>query len=514
MRHCDKHNYSLIAQSNLTPRHRQPANYPRLAAGRALRFVLLGLTFSVLFILVLIQLSPAFAAQSQPVWMQKPILTYFALTGSLEQPLIAEVGLTEEQFALLRQVAADEAGLLQDLGRSSQGILRQKSLSLDSKKQAFEIMAYNQRMMDIERSKHQLLLDVLGAQTYHRLVQWIETRWTLEKQIHASPLSAAGPRTFRIYATRYDSGGAYTVALPDKCVKFSNAGNSICKDDGYIAGGNYSVSLGYDSYVTVRVLESGPWNVDDTYWSSLSDPQPRRMFTDLAVGMPEAQAAYFNNYNGGKDQFGRIVSAPFGIDLARQVSIDIGLQPGINDWIDVTFLWTADWGNPSGDGASSLPPVLDFIIPVEVATPLPDGSIVHEVQQGQALLHISKAYQVELETILELNHLSVDALIYPGDKLLIKAPRATETPEPSTTPTPRITNTLPATKTPTVKLTEPLSLELNSATLDLTPTQDRVENPSTTREEPFLTVIAVLVVVGGVLVFLGNILRRQSRQAP
>ncbi len=89
--------------------------------------------------------------------------------------------------------------------------------------------------------------------------------------------------------------------------------------------------------------ESGPWNVDDNYWSTSRDPQPRRMFADLPAGMPEAQAAFFDGYNGGVDQYGRTVTAPFGIDLGRQVSIDIGLQPGNNDWINITFAWTEGW---------------------------------------------------------------------------------------------------------------------------------------------------------------------------
>ena len=41
--------------------------------------------------------------------------------------------------------------------------------------------------------------------------------------------------------------------------------------------------------------------------------------------MPEAQAAYQNGYNGGKDQYGRTVLNPGGCDLSIQVAADIGL---------------------------------------------------------------------------------------------------------------------------------------------------------------------------------------------
>jgi hypothetical protein len=67
------------------------------------------------------------------------------------------------------------------------------------------------------------------------------------------------------------------------------------------------VSIQYENNPAVKVTVgvSGPWNVDDNFWSTVGDPQPRRIFTDLPLGMPEAQAAYFDNYNDGLDQFGR-----------------------------------------------------------------------------------------------------------------------------------------------------------------------------------------------------------------
>jgi hypothetical protein len=174
-------------------------------------------------------------------------------------------------------------------------------------------------------------------------VDWIEGQWEVERQIHGSQSVAAGARTFKIYATRYDSNGVYTVAIPDKCIKLANGGALKCS--GYEYGQNYSVKLQYNDNPPVKVTvgESGPWNVDDNFWATVGDPQPRRLFTDLPLGMPEAQAAYLDNYNDGLDQFGRKVTSPVAIDLAREVSVDIGLQPGLNDWIDVTYLWTEGW---------------------------------------------------------------------------------------------------------------------------------------------------------------------------
>ena len=67
------------------------------------------------------------------------------------------------------------------------------------------------------------------------------------------------------------------------------------------------------------VWDVGPWNTKDDYWNPSAT---REMWKDLPQGKPEAQAAYQNGYNGGKDQFGRTVANPAGIDLADGVFWD------------------------------------------------------------------------------------------------------------------------------------------------------------------------------------------------
>lgn len=75
----------------------------------------------------------------------------------------------------------------------------------------------------------------------------------------------------------------------------------------------------------------------------------------------------------------------------------------------------------SGSDPTSEEPVTVYT-PIEVATPLPDGSIVHIVQSGQTLIEIAAAYGVDLNVILELNGLTMDSIIYPGDRILIQMP--------------------------------------------------------------------------------------------
>jgi hypothetical protein len=90
------------------------------------------------------------------------------------------------------------------------------------------------------------------------------------------------------------------------------------------------------------VWDLGPWNTTDDYWSP---PAERQAFGDLPRGRPEAEAAYTDGYNGGRDRSGRQVTNPAGIDLADGTfREDLGMQD--NGWVTVTYLWTGT--GPSG----------------------------------------------------------------------------------------------------------------------------------------------------------------------
>lgn len=82
-------------------------------------------------------------------------------------------------------------------------------------------------------------------------------------------------------------------------------------------------------------------------------------------------------------------------------------------------------------------------------TPNPDGSIVHIVRPGEILLAIAVAYNVPLEDVLRLNNLTVNSIIYPDQKIVIRPaftptptqPTATASPLPTLTPWPTSTRT-------------------------------------------------------------------------
>lgn len=97
---------------------------------------------------------------------------------------------------------------------------------------------------------------------------------------------------------------------------------------------------------------------------------------------------------------------------------------------------------------------------VITATPGKDGSIVHEVQPGQALWSIAITYGVKIADLISLNNLPANPVLSIGQKLIIQlaytptvSPTATLTPRPPTrTPSPT-----PTPKTPTVTPTPTLT---------------------------------------------------------
>lgn len=181
-------------------------------------------------------------------------------------------------------------------------------------------------------------------------------------------LTSTGFVTYRVFATQYapNTSGSVEVAVPDRCVKFASLGNTTALANancgaGYPLGLDYRVTVARDNgagSATFPVKDVGPWNLDDNYWDGTTGTsRPRRLFTNLPTGTPEAQAAFYDGYNtvtnckdlaqnpyspprnGGADQSGRCVLNPAGIDLSMAAAAQLGLQPGENAWLTVSFLW-------------------------------------------------------------------------------------------------------------------------------------------------------------------------------
>ncbi|MYS74826.1 hypothetical protein GTY88_31070, partial [Streptomyces sp. SID5926] len=156
-----------------------------------------------------------------------------------------------------------------------------------------------------------------------------------------APATRAAAFSARVYATREGLVGHTTanghvirandhfVALPSRRALSPNG------------SGQYSVQVcGPARCETAPVWDVGPWNTHDDHWNPAAQ---REQWKDLPQGLPQAQAAYEDGYNGGRDEFGRQVANPAGIDLADGTFYNIGLND--NGWVTVTYLWTEGGGD-------------------------------------------------------------------------------------------------------------------------------------------------------------------------
>lgn len=187
-----------------------------------------------------------------------------------------------------------------------------------------------------------------GVATQYRatlLAQSAETSPTLrEVQLQVNPVdpSSAEPTyealatrpTVRLYATREGLVGRVTanghrIVERDRFVALPSRKALNLKD-----GKDYQVEISYNGKkATAPVWDVGPWNTKDNYWDA-----EREIFKDLPRFKPQVNAAFFENHNDGKDQYGRLVLYPAAIDLADGTFWDdLGMKG--SDWVDVTFLW-------------------------------------------------------------------------------------------------------------------------------------------------------------------------------
>jgi len=74
-----------------------------------------------------------------------------------------------------------------------------------------------------------------------------------------------------------------------------------------------------------------------------------------------------------------------------------------------------------------------IITPIELAEPQADGSIVHELKQGQAMWTIAAYYDVNLDHLYLINNLTIDDILHPGNEITVRLAEG-QSPPPSPTP--------------------------------------------------------------------------------
>ena len=239
----------------------------------------------------------------------------FALSGGEVEEVLAAV--REENEALARAYAESERIVEANEGLPDEEV-KEKIAASDYDEEVKKAVAETKSTVE----------DLLPKVRRSDLAPWVDGQWKQE----AAEFQAAADKTFeaasargircRVFATQYHGYTRYEVALPHKKLKFE---------------GGFTVRLRRgDHRARAPVKEVGPWNLRDNYWQRR---KYRDMWDDLPRCKPEAQAAYFNNYNGGRDQFGRKVLNPAGVDLTPRVARNLGLRKYQNAWIYVRYPW-------------------------------------------------------------------------------------------------------------------------------------------------------------------------------
>lgn len=211
----------------------------------------------------------------------------------------------------------------------------------------------------------------------------VRTVEVLADQVTTGPRVLAPRATYRVFATREGLVGGTTAN-----------GHKILPNDQFAAlpsrrglsprgRGDYSVRVCTDAgrCATVPVWDVGPWNTTDDYWNP---PTTRQRWKDLPQGRPQAQAAFENRHNGGRDGFGRQVRNPAGIDLADGTFYGLGLRN--NAFVRVDYLWTArsaPVGRATTGGAT---PVVERTGPNQAAT---DMGVIGDGAQVEAQCQVA-----------------------------------------------------------------------------------------------------------------------------
>ena len=249
-----------------------------------------------------------YSAYSDP---QKPVLSYLLSDRQNVQEFQKEFGLsdgkTKEILAVVRK--GDDA-FAREYKESDQIIGSNKGASDTEIEQKISDSDFDEKLKQaVGRTKSEVE-DLLPEGRADDLGPWVDEQWQEETARYSAQSETAfraksSGHTCKVWATYYEGLTRYEVALPHKKVKFSGGHRLRITP---VSGGRR---------VLAPVKESGPWNIRDNYWRASND---RSMWQTLPRCVPEAQAAFYDNYHKGKDQFGREVVNPAGMDITPAVA--------------------------------------------------------------------------------------------------------------------------------------------------------------------------------------------------
>ena len=276
-----------------------------------------------------------YSAYSDP---KKPVISVILSEKQNVDEFKAHFGLTGDQVAdVLAATRRENRVLAREFGESEHVIAMNRDLPKIEIAKKIAASDYDEKVAAAVARTKRKVEAIVSEDQGAGLQGWVDEQW--DQEVRAASVadttegatgkySASGyhPHGIKcnVFATQYYGNTRREVALPHRKLKFGRQPRVHVRRT---AGG---------PRVRPRVKETGPWNIHDNYWAR---KKHRTMFKRVPRCKPEAQYAYYQNFNGGEDEFGREVLNPAGIDVTPAVARGMGLKKNQNAWVYVRFPW-------------------------------------------------------------------------------------------------------------------------------------------------------------------------------
>lgn len=263
--------------------------------------------------------SQEYSAYSDP---EKPVISYLLSDPQNVAEFKQRFALSGKELSVVLDAIQEENEILSREYAESQLVVESgENLPAAGVQEGIAASDYDERVRQAVARTKATIETMLPAYLRPQLQVWVDAKWQQEVQEYNAESTstfqaASAGKHFRVFATQYRGYTRYEAALPHRKLKFR---------------GGYRIRIRRGEHrIRVPIKEVGPWNIHDNYWDWRRD-----MWKNLPRGLPEAQAAYYNNYNRGRDEFGRKVLNPAGVDLTPRAAHKLGLKKYQNAWVSL-----------------------------------------------------------------------------------------------------------------------------------------------------------------------------------
>lgn len=260
---------------------------------------------------------------------EKPVISYLLSEEENVRDFQTTFGLDDRKMGRVHSIIrAENERLAKEYAQSEDIVEANRTLAREEISGKIAASDYDETVTSAVQETKDGIAALLPRAERARLGTWVDEHW--RQEVAEAPEGGSGRvvegkggrRALvcdRIFATQYRGYTRFEAALPHQSLKFGDRPEVPIRRNGRT--------------IRPRIKEVGPWNTNDAYWRS----PKRREWKNLPRCRPQAQAAYFREYNRGKDEFGREVLNPAGVDLTPTAARKLGLDRYQNAWVAVRF---------------------------------------------------------------------------------------------------------------------------------------------------------------------------------